>query len=244
MKVGMEIVLQTLLAFFVILFLTRVLGRQQVSQLTMHEYVNGITFGSIAATLATDLNQRTWHHLMGLILFGILTFTASYLTMKSKIVSKVLQGEPVLVIQDGKILEKNLARFQYTLEDLNILLRKKDIFNIVDVKYGILEPTGDLSVLKVAQKESVKVEDLNITPKLADLPVEVIVTGSIIYENLRKKNLTAQWLIEQLRIAGVKDIKDVFYATLDVDDNLYIDRTQDMLSDKKDISESDDVKDT
>ncbi|SCZ09152.1 YetF domain-containing protein [Alkaliphilus peptidifermentans] len=244
MKVGMEIVLQTLLAFFVLLFLTRVLGRQQVSQLTMHEYVNGITFGSIAATLATDLNQRTWHHLMGLILFGILTFTASYLTMKSKIVSKVLQGEPVLVIQDGKILEKNLARFQYTLEDLNILLRKKDIFNIVDVKYGILEPTGDLSVLKVAQKESVKVEDLNITPKLADLPVEVIVTGSIIYENLRKKNLTAQWLIEQLRIAGVKDIKDVFYATLDVDDNLYIDRTQDMLSDKKDISESDDVKDT
>ncbi|KAB3530337.1 DUF421 domain-containing protein [Alkaliphilus pronyensis] len=242
MRLIIEIILQTLLAFCVILFLTRILGRQQVSQLTMHEYVNGITFGSIAATLATDLNQRTWHHLMGLIIFGILTFLASYATLKVRLVSKVIQGEPVLVIQDGKILEKNLTRFHYTIQDLNILLRKKDVFNISDVKYGVLEPNGDLSILKVSEKENATKGDLNILNNSQDMPVEIVVTGSIIYENLKQKQLTAEWLFKQLNKMGVTDIRDVFYATIDKSNNLYVDRKQDMLKNKRNISESDNVK--
>ncbi|WP_026477352.1 YetF domain-containing protein [Alkaliphilus transvaalensis] len=243
MKVYLEILLQTLLAFFTILFITRILGRQQVSQLTLQEYINGITFGSIAATLATDLNQRTWHHLLGLFLFGALTFVVSLFARKNRLFSKVIQGEPVMVIQDGKILEKNLKRFQYTVEDLNVLLRKKDVFNIQDIKYGILEPTGDLSVVKIAPKEYIKAEDLKIATKQEELPTEVVVTGSIIYENLKEKGLTAQWLIQQLKVMGIKDINEVFYATLNQDNKLYVDIEQDGLKHKKNISESDKTKD-
>ncbi|WZL72180.1 DUF421 domain-containing protein [Clostridiaceae bacterium 35-E11] len=237
MKIMIEIVLQTLLAFFGILFITRILGRQQVAQLTMHEYINGITFGSIAATLATDVNQRTWHHLIGLILFGILTFLISYLNTKSRIFSKVVQGEPVLVIQDGKILEKNLTRFRYTVDDLTHLLRKKDIFDMTKVKYGILETTGELSVIKVAQEENVKISDLNLQTKQEDLPIEVIVTGNIIYQNLQKKNLTAKWLFTQLKMMGVKDLKEVFYASIDGSNRLYIDKMEDRLANTRDTRE-------
>ena len=227
MKIAIEVGLQTILSFFSILFITRILGRQQLSQLTMQEYINGITFGSIAATLATDINQRTWQHLIGLFLFGILTFLVSYISGKNIKFARIVQGEAEVVIKDGKILEKNLKRFHYTIDELYHLLRKKDVFNIEDVMYGILETTGEISVIKVANKNTVTLEDLNIKGKAEDLKSEVIVTGSIIYENLSKRNLTAKWLIGQLKVNGISDVREVFYANLDDHNKLYIDKYRD-----------------
>ncbi|MCM8709716.1 DUF421 domain-containing protein [Clostridium sp. SYSU_GA19001] len=232
-----DIFLQTLIAFFAILFITRILGRQQVAQLTVHEYINGITFGSIAATVATDLGQSTWGHIIGLFLFGALTFLMTYLSKKSRNLSKIIQGEPILVIQDGHILEKNLTRFNYTVDDLTHLLRQKDVFNIQDVKYGILETTGELSIMKIAQKENVKVEDINLKTTQEELNTEIIVTGNIIYENLKKRNISVKWLTSQLKMMGVKDIKDIYYATLDKDKKIYIDYFNDNLNNPVDITE-------
>ncbi|MFT9498099.1 DUF421 domain-containing protein [Anaerosolibacter sp.] len=237
MTVIAEVFLQTMLAFFTILFITRILGRQQVAQLTLFDYINGITFGSIAATLATDLNQRTWHHLLGLVLFGSLTFIMQYICLKHRRASKIIQGEPVIVIQDGKILEKNLARFHYSVDDLTHLLRKKDIFDVKSVKFGILETTGEISVLKMAGKEFIRAEDINLQTKQEDMPTEVIVTGSIIYENLQKRGLTVKWLVSQLKMMNVTNLKDVFYATLDGDNRLSIDREEDHLKRNDNITE-------
>jgi len=238
MKDYIDVVLQTLLAFFSILFITRILGRQQVAQLTVHEYINGITFGSIAATVATDIGQSTRLHLIGLFLFGILTFLISFIFKKSRTFSQIVQGEPLLVIQDGRILEKNLSRFFYTVDDLTHLLRKKDIFNIADVKYAILETTGELSVIKVEQKENVKVEDMNLHTKQEELNTDIIVTGNIIYDNLQKRSLSVKWLTSQLKMMGVKDIKDIYYATIDKDNKIYVDNLYDNLSNPADITES------
>jgi uncharacterized membrane protein YcaP (DUF421 family) len=237
MKDLIDILLQTLIAFFAILFIARILGRQQVAQLTVHEYINGITFGSIAANVATDLGQSTGGHILGLFLFGALTFLITYLSKKSRGISKVIEGEPILVIQDGHILEKNLSRFHYTVDDLTHLLRKKDVFNIEDVKYGILETTGEVSVMKVAQKENVKVEDLNLKTTQEELCTDIIVTGNIIYDNLKKRDITVKWLTSQLKMIGVKDIKDIYYATLDKDKKIYIDNFNDNLNNPVDITE-------
>jgi uncharacterized membrane protein YcaP (DUF421 family) len=233
-----DIVLQTLVAFFAILLITRILGRQQLAQLTVYEYINSITFGSIAATVATDLGQSSWGHIMGLFLFGALTFLMSYMSKKNRTISKILDGEPVLVIQDAHILEKNLAKFHYTVDDLNHLLRKKDIFNIQDVKYAILETTGEVSVVKMAGKENVKVENMNLQVSQEELITDIVVTGKIIYENLNKRNISVDWLSNQLRIMGVKNINDVYYATLDKDKKIYIDYLNDNLPNPVDITET------
>lgn len=238
LKTLIEVVLQTFLSFFSILFITRILGRQQVAQLTIHEYITGITFGSIAATLATDLGQESWPHLVGLFLFGALTYLMSYINMKNRTASKIIQGEPVLVIQDGHILEKNLHRFHYTIDDLTHLLRKKDIFDVNDVKYGILETTGELSIVKVAQKGNVKVEDLHLSVEQEELNTDIIVTGNIIYENLKKRNLSVKWLLNQLKNMGVKDIKDIYYSSIDKDNKIYLDFVRDDLKYPIDITES------
>lgn len=238
MEVLIEVVLQTVLSFFSILFITRILGRQQVAQLTIHEYIAGITFGSIAATLATDLDQESWPHFVGLFLFGALTYLMSLINTKNRTASKIIQGEPILVVQDGRILEKNLTRFHYTVDDLTHLLRKKDVFNVTDVKYAILETTGEISVLKIAQKENVKVEDLHLSVDQEELSTDIIVTGNIIYENLKKRNLSVKWLINQLKVMGVKDIKDIYYSTIDKDNKIYIDYINDNIEKPTDITEN------
>lgn len=237
MKAMIEVFLQTILAFFSIFFITRIIGRQQVSQLTLFDYINGITFGSIAATLATDLNQRTWHHLLGLFLFGALTFLMSYIRLKNRSISKIIQGEPVVVIKDGHILEKNLERFCYTIDDLTHLLRKKDIFDITVVHYGILETTGEISVLKKASKETVKAEDLNLAPQQEEMATEIIIAGQVLYENLKKRNITAKWLIDNLKMMNIKDIREINYASIDEKFQIYIDLYEDHFDSRDTITE-------
>jgi uncharacterized membrane protein YcaP (DUF421 family) len=239
MNLFIEVFLQTLLSFFSILFITRILGRQQVAQLTLYEYINGITFGSIAAAVATDIGQHTWLHLMGLFLFGILTFLMSYISLKSRNASKVIQGEPILVIQDGRILEKNLTRYHYTVDDLTHLMRMKDVFSITDVKYGILETTGELSLMKVARKDNLKSKDMESSEmNQQDLETDIIVTGKIIYENLMNKHLSVKWLTSQLKEMGIKNINDVYYAAIDKNNKLYIDKYEDDIDEPIDLTPS------
>ncbi|WP_242847949.1 YetF domain-containing protein [Inediibacterium massiliense] len=238
MKILIEVIIQTFLAFFSILFITRLLGRQQVSQLTLYEYINGITFGSIAATLATDVNQKTYQHLVGLTLFGLLTGIVAYISLKKRNFRKLVDGEPVIVIQDGKILETNLKRTRYSIDDINQLLRGKDCFSIDEVAYGLLEINGEMSIIKRVDKRNVTLGDLNLTGEQESIPTEIIIGGQIIYENLRKRKITGKGLMDQLKMYGVKKIDEVMYASLDEYGKLYVDKYDDTLRNPLDISEN------
>ncbi|WP_026895522.1 DUF421 domain-containing protein [Clostridiisalibacter paucivorans] len=237
MKLFLEIIIQTFLAFFTILFITRILGRQQVAQLTFFEYINGITFGSIAATLATDMNQNTYQHFVGLLLFGVLTGLVSYISLKKREFRKVVEGEPVLVIQDGKILENNLKKVRYSIDELSLLLRDKDVFNPEYVKYGLLEINGKLNVIKKAEKRSVTCEDLGISSNSESIPTEVIIGGQIIYENLRERKLTGKDLMNMLKPFKVNRIDEIYYSTIDENNNIYVDKYDDKIKYQIDISE-------
>ncbi|MTI47614.1 MAG: DUF421 domain-containing protein [Firmicutes bacterium] len=238
MKLLAEIIIQTFLAFFTILFITRLLGRQQVAQLTFFEYINGITFGSIAATLATDINQKTYQHFIGLLLFGVLTGFVSYLSLKRRSFSKVIEGEPILVIQNGKILEKNLKRTRYSIDELNLLLRDKDIFSPEDVDYALLEINGKVSVMKKTAKRNVTIEDLGLNGGTQSLPTEIVIGGQVIYENLRKRKLSGKDLIDLLKPFGINRINEVSYATIDKNSKIYVDKYEDNLPSNIDLSEN------
>ena len=125
----MLIFLQATISFFILLVLTRWIGKQQVAQLTYYEYINGITFGSIAANMATDSFDKFSDHLIGLLAYGVLTFLAAYIALKSRKMRKIINGEPVVVIQDGKILEENLRKMRLNLDEFMMMLRLKDIFD-------------------------------------------------------------------------------------------------------------------
>lgn len=237
MELLIKITLQTSLAFFTILFLTKLLGKQQISQLTYYEYITGITFGSIAATMATDTDSLVWQHLIGLVLFAFLTFLMSFISLKSRTLRKIIAGEPVIVVQNGRILENNLKKMHYNLDEFTSELRAKNIFNISDLEFAILETSGKISFLKKPEKEPPTREDLKITADSKGLPIEIIIDGQLIYSNLERMGLDGKWLMGKLQDKGVASISQVAFASIDKNHELFIDLYEDKIEGMIDISD-------
>lgn len=231
--------LQTLVSFVVLLFLTRLLGKQQVSQLTFYEYLNGITFGSIAANVATDDLANAPDHLIGLVSYGLLTLAVSRMALKNRRFRKMVAGEPVIVIQDGNILEDNLREMNMDLDELTMLLRAENIFDYKELELAIVEQSGALSVLKKPAYQGVTRKDLHIKEKSKGLAVEVIIDGQIIYENLRAMDLDGRWLVEQLRQRKIANASQVCLATVNKQQKLQIDLFDDVIPGMMDLSEED-----
>lgn len=234
-----EVFLQTILAFAAIFIYTRILGKQQIGQLTFFEYINGITFGSIAAVLATDINPKsTGLHFLGLTLFAFLTWAAGYIALVSRPARKLISGEPTVVVHNGKILEGNMKKMRYNLDELAMQLRQKNVFDIADVEYAILEPDGDLSVLLKSQKRPLTPADLRLPTQYEGIPTELVMDGEVLFQNLKQNNLDEKWLIQQLQSQGVQDLSQVDYAVLRSDGSLYVNLKQDNLVNPVDITDA------
>ena len=233
------IFLQTVLSFVVLLVLTRILGKQQVSQLTFYEYLNGITFGSIAANMATIELEKVPDHIIGLITYGILTLAVSWLAVKNRKFRKLVAGEPVIVIQNGHILESNMRKMNLDLDELTTMLRSQGVFDYKELELGIVEQSGELSVLKKPEYQEVTQGDMNLQTVSKGLAVEVIVDGQIIYENLRSMGLDGKWLMQKLKEAQIYRIADVCFATVNAKHELQFDLYADNLPGMMDISEED-----
>jgi uncharacterized membrane protein YcaP (DUF421 family) len=145
---GLVVLVRVIIAFFSLLIFTRILGKQQISQLTFFEYILGITIGSIATELTVDLNSKAWPHFVGLVVWFLLTFLLQFITMKSKKVAQYVEGEPTVIIMNGEILDKAMKRIRFRITDLLELLRQKDVFDISEVEIAVLEVSGTLSVMK------------------------------------------------------------------------------------------------
>ncbi len=228
---------KTVLAFFVVLVYARLLGKEQIGQLTFYDYVTGITFGNMAGALALSRGDEAPHIFWVLTLFVGIAFSMGYITLKSRPLRKIIEGEPVIVIHNGKILEKSMGKMRYNLENLMTQLRDKGIFNPADVEFAIMETNGALSVLPKSQKRPVTPADLQIPTQYEGLPSEIIVKGKVVYPNLEQNNLDEQWLIAELNRRGLNDPSEVFYANLDNQGELFIDFWDDYLQNPVDVQD-------
>jgi uncharacterized membrane protein YcaP (DUF421 family) len=220
-------IFHTALAFTGLFIYARLLGKHQMSQLTFYDYVAGITLGELGAAIALDRGDNIWLYLWILTLFFLFTYGIGFITSKSRPLRKIFDGEPMVLIHKGNIMEQNLTKARYNLDDLMMQLRAKDCFNINEVEFAIAETDGTLTVLKKSQYQHVTPDDLDIDTKYEGVPVELIVEGKIIYSNLQKIQLGEKWLLKQLKGLGIKDPKKVYYASLDTDHNLYVDEYRD-----------------
>ncbi len=231
--------LQTLVSFLILLLLTRLLGKQQVSQLTFYEYLNGITFGSIAANMASDDLANAPDHLIGLVTYGVLTMLVSWLALKNRTFRKVVTGEPVIVIQDGNILEGNLRKMHMDLDELTMLLRAEGIFDYKELELALIEQSGALSILKKPAYQAVTQKDLHLRGKSKGLSVEVIIDGQIIFDNLRAMDLDGKWLLKQLRERKIASASQVCLATVNKEKQFHFDLYDDVIPGMIDISDED-----
>ncbi|GAB6274445.1 MAG: DUF421 domain-containing protein [Peptococcaceae bacterium] len=233
----LEILIRGIGAFILILLVTRLVGKTQLGQLTVSDFVNAIVIGSIGAAAVTDLKENGWYYVFGLLLFGLLTIGAEYLSMKYRPARKLLEGEPTVIIHNGKILEDNMRKLIYHVDDLTMQLRDKGVFNIADVEFAVLEPNGKLSVLLKSQKQPLTPQDLQLPTRYQGIPSEMIIDGIVIQQNLKQNNLTEEWLYQELEKQGIKSVQEVMYASLDTEGKLYVDKRQDIMAHVTDITD-------
>lgn len=223
MPVVIVIIIRSVIAFFSLLLLVRLMGKQQVAQLTFFDYIVGITIGSIAATLSVQVNENLLSTLAGMITWAILAILLAVLSVHSVLVRKLVDGEATIVVQQGKLLEDNLKRIRIPIEQLISELRTQGVFNIADVEVAMFEPGGKLSIQKKAAKQTLTTGDVNISSQYAGLPTNLILDGAILADALHSLNLSKAWLQHQLEKQNIQDVTAVSLAQLDTQGNLYVD---------------------
>ena len=145
----------------------------------------------------------------------------SFVSLKSQRARGVICGTPSIVIENGKIVEKELARLRYNINDMLEQLRSKNISNISDVEFAILENSGKLSVIPKSQKRPLIPADMDLPTSYEGLPVTLIIDGHVFLKNLAKINLNENWLSSELQKFGVNDLRDVLFASLDTEGKLF-----------------------
>lgn len=234
---GLVVLVRGVIGFFSLLIFARVIGKEQISQLTFFDYILGITIGSIASELTVDLSTKAWSHWVGLVVWCALGYIMEMITLKWRYAAKYFEGEPAIVIMNGKIMENVLRKMKYRASDIVELLRNKDIFDLNEVAYALIEPNGQISVLKKPEYLPVTRKDMNIKVKDSGIATEIIYDGIVIDENLRQYNKDRKWLYSQLKSKGIKDPSEVFLFTLDKSGNVYIDKYEDKIKKVIDIGD-------
>lgn len=223
----LEIVARAFGAFALILVVVRLVGKSQVGKLTVSDFVNAIVIGSIGAAMVVELQESVSYYALGLVTFGALTWVSEFIAMKNRPARKLLEGDPTVVVHNGKILEKNMTGLNYHVDDLTMQLREKEVFNIADVEFAVAEPNGELSVLLKSQKLPLTPHDMGVPTSYQGIPSELVVDGEIIKQNLQQNNLDEAWLMRELAKKGAHDVQKVTLASLDSQGNLYVDTIED-----------------
>ncbi|MCT8137054.1 DUF421 domain-containing protein [Anaerobacillus sp. CMMVII] len=225
----MEVMIRTIVAFSLLLIGARFLGKQTISQMTIFDFIAAITLGAITAALAYNVRLKPHTLVFSYIIFVLVIFMTAFISTKSRKWRKFFAGDPTVVIQNGKILESNMRKMRYTLDYLNQQLREKEVFNIDEVLFAIIETNGTLTVLKKPQYRNVTRQDLMIaTNPESRLPIELIMDGEIIEKNLKENKLPQTWLNTELNNRNLH-LKEVVYAVLLANGNIYIDTYRDHL---------------
>ncbi|WP_129690241.1 DUF421 domain-containing protein [Gottfriedia acidiceleris] len=225
-----EIIMRTMLAFLILFIGAKLLGKQIIAEMNTFDFIGAISIGGIIANLAFNLNIKIHHSVIAFIILVSIIIIVSYISMKSRIGRNLFAGNPTVIVENGKILEANMRKMRYSLDYLNQQLREKSIFNIEEVLYVVVETNGRVSVLQKPQYRNVTKQDLNIpTTSESNLPIELIMDGEIMTENLRQNNQTEFELQRELKKRNLHT-KDVAYAVLAANGNIYIDTYKDHIT--------------
>ncbi|OZM57347.1 hypothetical protein CIB95_07755 [Lottiidibacillus patelloidae] len=224
-----EITLRSTSVIIFLFILTKWLGKKQISQLTFFEYITGITIGSIAAEASFDETLNLYHGLVAMFIWALIPFLVGVTAMKSKRARNFLEGKATILIKDGKVLEDNLKKEKYTIDELLEQLRKSNIFSIEDVEYALLEPGGDVTVLLKKENQPVTAKDLNLDVAPIKQPETVIMDGVILDEPLATRGYNRNWLQNEVDKQGVA-IENIFIGQLNEYGELFVDLYDDKIS--------------
>lgn len=226
------LVLRTAILFFLILIITRIIGNVNLSKSTPFKLINYIVIAIIGAFISLGLIRNIVFAFIVLGVWTLLSLALDYLSIKSKIIHDFINGKETVLIKDGKVMEQDLKKVKYTGEDLLRELRSKNVFNLCDVQFAVMESSGEINILLKSDKKPISSHDLKIQVAPVSEPETVILDGNILDGALSDRGLNREWLEVQLSNFGVL-LKNVFIGQVDSSGDLFIDTFDDSIQIKQ-----------
>lgn len=218
----LKIIILSISSISVLFILTKILGCREMSQLSMFDYINGITIGSIAAEMATSLENNFIEPLVAMITYSVVILLLAFITSKSVKLREIINGKSLLLLNNGKLYKENFKKSKLDLNEFLIECRTLGYFNLSQISTAILEPNGKISIIPTSSEKQITTGDLNLNIEQEKISSNVIIDGKIIKENLKATGNNMTWLENKLKEQNFKNIKDIFLATCDKDNNLSI----------------------
>lgn len=212
-------ILTAILSAVALFIITKLLGHKQMSQLDIFDYITGITIGSIAAELATEL-EEPWKPLIAMAVYGAITILLTTVTSKLPKMRKFINGTPTIVFHNGKLYRKNMKKAKLDLSEFMMMCRQEGYFHLNDIQTAVFEYNGRLTVLPKATKRPVNPTDMNLVPSPETISTEVIMDGRILDGNLKRMGLDSRWLEKELAVQGYQTPKQIFLGICDGDHQL------------------------
>jgi uncharacterized membrane protein YcaP (DUF421 family) len=222
MPLWTSILLRSVLLFILVFVLVRLMGKKHPAKTSPFGFVNYAVIAVVTALLALGVIPNLGVGLIVLGVWGLFPILLDYLASRSKLAHDLIRGRETILIKQGKIMEDNVKRLRLTAEELLQELRMKDVFNIADVEFAIMETTGDLNVFLKADKKPVTSHDVEWKVAPQTEPQTVILDSHILNDALTEMGLNTNWLTMQLKIAGVL-LENVFVGQVDTNGELYLD---------------------
>ncbi len=218
----LDVTIRAISSLITLFLITKMLGKKQVSQLSLFDYVIGISIGNFAAEMTINLESNEINGIWAVVLFGLFAYLVSYLTMKSMTMRRFFMGTPTVIIQNGKILEKNLRKVKFDINDMLEEIRSNGYFDLSQVEYALMEANGKLSILPKSEYRPLTPKDMNLNITNEGLCANIIIDSKIMHNNLKMCKKDEKWLKKELKIKGYSDLSKILLATLDNNEKITV----------------------
>ena len=216
-----HIILTSLGSLIVLFVLTKIMGYKQLSELSMFDYITGITIGSIAAEMATSLENDFSKPLLAMVVYGLVAWLISFCCMKSFPFRRFVTGKASILYNNGKLYEENFRKAKMEINEFLMMARNSGYFDLSTLEIVILEANGKLSFLPKSTERPTTPADFNLVPEQAAVFSNIIEDGRIMHENLKYSGVNEDWLTNELKRQKIKS-EDVFLGICDKNKNLIV----------------------
>lgn len=201
-------------SFGVLFFIAKFIGHKQIAQLDFFDYITGITIGSIAAEMATEL-EEPWKPLIAMVIYGGISWLLSVASNKFPRIRKFINGTPTILMDHGKLYRENFQKAKLDLSEFMVMCRQQGYFDLTSIETAVFEYTGKLTILPVSSQRPATPNDMGLAPEQELLFTELIMDGRVLDNNLKHMGLDLTWLDKQLKQNHIHSPREVFLAVCD-----------------------------
>lgn len=207
------IIPRSLISLTVLFIVTKIIGKKQVSELSLFDYVIGISIGNFTAEMVMDVEGQYINGVLAIITFGIFAYLVSIISMKNMTFRRFIIGVPTLIIDNGKILIDAMKRTKIDINDLLEQTRNAGYFDIDEIAYAIMEANGKLSFLPKDKNKPLTKKDMKIKEEKDTLTANIIIDGKLMKNNIKNTDKSIEWVIHDLKVKGYSTYENILLAT-------------------------------